>query len=218
MYESGRDIRTSFRLIHTSAAGVAAFLVTGLFSAGPAAVQCLYGSTFHEAGWMVRFLAAGAWFQMLEGTIGASLLALGQPRAVTSGNASRLVGVLVFVPAGYALARGTGLGGPLDGGFVGMLLGFFAADVLRYLVVVWLARRNGMSAAGTDCVLTLLIVVLGPTTAYVGEFLAERIISPLAPAKAQGFVLLLCQATLVVCAWGLRYWIRHRRNLGRRAA
>src|SRR5262249_47366207 len=98
LQQVGRDIRTAYVTVHTAAASFGAMLVTGMLAAGPAAVHFLYGPAYQEAGWILQFLAVGIWFQMLEGTAGASLLALGQARSLLVTNGSRLIGFLIFVP------------------------------------------------------------------------------------------------------------------------
>jgi O-antigen/teichoic acid export membrane protein len=249
MHQEGRDIRVSFGKVQARAAGFAALLVSGMLAAGPAAVHCLYGPLYHEAGWMVQFLAVGAWFQMLEGTLGASLLALGQARAVMTGNGARLLGVLVFVPLGYWLGHWIPLGtdyadprllaastagltaaplgdGPLLAatslaperpdyqGFIGMLLGFIAADAFRYLIVLRLARANGLSALAGDLVLGLLILVISPAAAFAGGGLADFFNAFVSGPRAQDVVRFLCQGALVVLLWGLLFllWSRGRRR------
>ncbi len=216
MHQEGRDIRLSFVKVQTRVAGFAALLVTGMLAAGTAGVRCLYGPLYYEAGWMLLFVAIGAWFQMLEGTIGASLLALGRPSALMLGNGSRLLGVLVFVPSGYWLGDQAKLGGPENGGLIGMLLGFIAADFSRYLVVIWVARVNGMSAVRVDVALSVLILAISPVAAFAGGYLAALCNAFVSNSKVQDFVLLFFQGGLVVLIWGLLFllWVRKRRGRG----
>jgi hypothetical protein len=145
----------------------------------------MYGDAYADAGWMLQIVAVGAWFQMLEGTLGATLLTLGQSRSLTVVNASRLIGVLVFVPGFYWLGQAIDVpwlqerlmvnGKVIEvptGAFLGMLLGFVASDFLRYLTVVFMARRNGMSAVSSDVLMSLLILVITPAVAFGGAFVA----------------------------------------------
>jgi O-antigen/teichoic acid export membrane protein len=221
MHQGGRDIRTTFSRVQMRAGGFGAMLVTGMLACGPAAVHCMFGDQFADAGWMLQFVAVGAWFQMLEGTIGASLLALGGARSVMVSNAARLAAVLVCVPAGYWLGDWAELGGPGWGGFIGMLLGFVVADLVRYLVVVWVARLHGLSVVGPDIALSVFIGLVSPAAAVAGGGLAEVLNGPIAHPKVQQSVVFLCQGALVVLAWGLLYllWSRGGRwRLGRRPA
>jgi O-antigen/teichoic acid export membrane protein len=213
MHHAGRDIRDTFGRVHGSATLFAALLVSGMLATGPAAVKSLYGDSYEDAGWMLQFVAVGAWFQMLEGTIGASLLTLGKPRALATGNGSRLVAVLIFVPAGYFLGQWAGWGGYLDGGFLGMLLGFIAADIARYFVVIWIARQNGMSAVPSDAKLSVLIVLISLVAILAGHFLAGLLDDGIPRAKVRALVIFLSQGTLIVVTWGLVYLLWFRRKL-----
>ncbi|MGL1278522.1 hypothetical protein ACSTJ6_23330, partial [Vibrio parahaemolyticus] len=75
-HQAGRDIRSEFPRIHCAAAGLAALLVSGMVVTGPAVVRVMYRSEYYDAGWIMQILAVGAWFSMLEGTVGALCLAL----------------------------------------------------------------------------------------------------------------------------------------------
>ncbi len=219
MHQEGRDIRTEFGRVHSTAAAFAALLVIGMLSAGPALCWTLYGSAYHDAGWMLPIVAVGAWFQMIEGTTGASLLALGKPVSVTAGNFSRLIGVLIFVPLGY-WAGGLnywGLEGSEphpQGSFIGILVGFIAADIIRYLVAVYLARINGMSGLHYDVAFSLLILVVSPVAHFAGTALAHQFVGPDARAKIQNLVEFFCQGILAVVLWGtvfLAWWAARKR-------
>jgi O-antigen/teichoic acid export membrane protein len=226
LHQSGRDIRVEFSRVHFTAAGFAALLVIGMLASGPAACRSLYGVAYHEAGWMLQLVAVGAWFQMLEGTTGASLLALGKASSITVGNFSRLVGVVILVPLGYWLGD-QWLGGQTEllgtktemGSFIGILMGFNAADFLRYLVTIYIARRNGMRGVRYDVALTLLIVLLSPLAAYGGATLAGLLTSPSLPPKAQAWIEFFCQGILAVLLWGMAAlaWWSFRRAKARRA-
>jgi O-antigen/teichoic acid export membrane protein len=202
LQQRGRDIRAAFVRVHTSAAAFAALLVTGLLSTGPTGVRAIYPATFVDAGWMVQFLAVGAWFQMLEGTAGAALLALGQPRAVLYSNFTKCVGLLVFVPLGFWLGGMTRFGG-----FVGMLVGFVVSDFVRYLVVVWVARWHGMSAWVYDVGLSVLIVALALAGTYVGDWLARAILGGVPQSRAQELLQFACEGVTVVLLWSVVYLV-----------
>jgi O-antigen/teichoic acid export membrane protein len=219
LHLAGEDIRKSFNKVHGSASVFAALLVTGMIAAGPAAVKCQLGDAFQQAGWMLQFVAVSAWFQMLEGTLGATLLTLGQSRSLAMVNATRLIGVAIFVPAGFFIGRHLYPESLMDrvslGGFIGMLVGFIASDFLRYLMVVWMARKNGMSALGSDITVSLLIALISPAAAFGGQWLAKPLTGYFTNDKMQALMVFLCQGLLVVVAWALVYllWIRKRHGL-----
>jgi O-antigen/teichoic acid export membrane protein len=237
LQQVGRDIRPAYVTVHSAAASFGAMLVTSMLATGPAAVHFLYGPAYREAGWMLQFLAVGAWFQMLENTAGISLLALGQARSLMVTNGSRLIGFLIFVPlfwwagkllgpapAPPVLAAGTVglLGSPLgqgpllaasslfperptptcwEGTFLGLLVGFVAADVLRYLVTIWLARREGMSAWRYDLGLSALIVLFSLASYAVGRRLALLWLGFVGQTRWNAFADFLCVGTIAVLFW-----------------
>jgi O-antigen/teichoic acid export membrane protein len=158
LYEATQDIRGSFHRVHPLAAGLSAFLATGLIAAGPIAVKCLYGPRYEAAAWMVQLLGIGAWLKMLE-SIGSSVLwAVGKPRATAINNAAKLVALLILVPAAYWL-----------GGMQGLILGFVGAEFIRYLLTMWAVRGQGLMVLVYDIPLSLLIVAIGGIATYVGR-------------------------------------------------
>jgi O-antigen/teichoic acid export membrane protein len=183
-----------------------------MLAAGPAAVHWVYGPEYHEAGWMLQFLAVGGWFQMLEVTAGVSLLALGKARSLLVSVLSRLVGLMLFAPLGWWVGGMLGPagvrepGGPpvyWEGSFVGLLVGFIAADALRYLMVVWLAHLEGMSAWKYDLGLSALIVGYSLGGYAIGQALTGLLLGG-EPRSAwlTALVEFLCIGTVVVLAWG----------------
>ena len=91
--------------------------------AGRDIISVLYDPRYLEGGWMVQFLALGAWFTVKEYTNGNVLLALGDARWLAACNGSKVAGLVVLVPLGFSL-----------GGFPGAVLGLAGADFIRYVV------------------------------------------------------------------------------------
>jgi hypothetical protein len=128
------------------------------------------------------------------------------------------VGVFVFVPLGYWLGGldywgEGGLEPHPQGAFVGILAGFIAADFVRYLVVVYLAWRNGMSGVRYDAALSVLIVLLSPAAYYGGAAVARplatacarlaQLLSLTTSPKLETFLEFFCQGIAAVLLWGL---------------
>ena len=121
-----------------------ALLVSGLASVGPFLVPILYDSRYVEAGWIVSFLAAASWFQILESTNGAALLAIGRSDWMASGNAAKLLGMFALIPLGFWL-----------GGLPGALTGLVSGEVLRYSVSAIGVGRRGHKVLSSDLLMTL---------------------------------------------------------------
>jgi O-antigen/teichoic acid export membrane protein len=208
LQQAGREIRGEFAGVHRRAAAFAAVMVTGLLACGPTAVRAVYPPDFHAAGWMVVFLAVGAWFQMLEATAGAALLARGKAGAITISNGTKFLGLLLFVPTGFWL--GNQLSTPLrlgefawHGRLSGMLLGFVASDVARYFMVIFIARCHGMSAWRYDVFFSVFIVLIGLGAANAGQWAAGHVLGAEPSTRAEQFLLLVCQGAFVVVFWSL---------------
>jgi O-antigen/teichoic acid export membrane protein len=118
-------------------------VVSALIACGPYLVGTLYDSRYSEAGWILQYLAAMAWFQILECTNGAALLAHGRVAWVAAGGVSKVLGLAVLVPVGYHL-------GALPGALVALVL----SDFLKYLTVAAGATLLGLRGFGPDAFLT----------------------------------------------------------------
>jgi len=192
LLRAGRAPGEVFASIHLASGIAGALLIAGLLATGPTAVLCLWDQRYHEAGWMLRWLAVGAWFQILEANAGSVLFARGQAHISAASNAAKAATLFALVPAGFAF-----------GGLSGLILGFIAGDVVRYLVTALAVRRRGLPVLRHDLPLTALVFVLG--------FGAGRLVESL---WGEGFLIdgrrdwatlllrLGAAAALVVVTWG----------------
>lgn len=137
-----------------------ATLVTGLIACGPLLVRGLYDDRYVEASWMLQYLAAAAWLQLLESTNGAVLLAKGRLQWHTASYASKVAGLLVLVPAGF-----------WAGGLRGAIIGLVAADAAKYVVSAAGVARCGVRVVWRDAGLTALIALLSAGAIATGALL-----------------------------------------------
>jgi O-antigen/teichoic acid export membrane protein len=138
-----------------------AVLVAGLIATGPALIRLLWTPDYEAAGWMLQWLAVGAWFRIVQITSGSVLLALGKAQWVAAGNAAKVVAMIVLIPLGFSYFS-----------FAGGIAGFALADVLKYLVTAWGARRAGLPGWRVEILMTsvtALLVALGLLTAGAVE-------------------------------------------------
>lgn len=133
-------------------------IASGLFACGPGLIHLLYDSRYAEAGWIVRFLAAGAWFQILEATCGAVLLALGRVPWMATGSAAKLVGLVVLLPLGFHL-----------GGFRGALAGLVLAEAVKYLVAATGVALQRMPGLRLDAAVTGMVVAIAAAGSFAGS-------------------------------------------------
>lgn len=123
-------------------------IVAGLFACGPALIRIMYDPRYHQAGWILQFLAAAAWFQILEATCGAALLALGRVPWMAGGSAAKLASLLVLIPLGFHLD-----------GFRGALVGLVLAEAGKYLVAAAGVAVLRLPGFRLDLGMTALVVV-----------------------------------------------------------
>jgi O-antigen/teichoic acid export membrane protein len=107
-------------------------------------VSLLYDARYHEAGWIVQYLACGAWFFALEATNGAALLACDRAQWVAFSNGAKLVGMIVMIPIGFAFW-----------GFPGAVACYAGSDVFKWIVSCVGISRLNLAAWPRDIVYTL---------------------------------------------------------------
>jgi O-antigen/teichoic acid export membrane protein len=120
--------------------------IAGLVACGPELIELLYDPRYGDAGWMLQLLALGVWLQVPQTLSGTALLAVGQPRWVAVGNAMKLLGMGILVPAGYAVFDVRGAIG-----------GLAIAEAFRWGTFVFAMGRRGLPTLAVDLGCTLLL-------------------------------------------------------------
>jgi O-antigen/teichoic acid export membrane protein len=188
------DLKDLFARVRLPLLLGAAAMVTGLVACGPFLVRILYDARYEQAGWILQFLAVMAWFQILEATIGAALLAEGATRWVAASSAAKLVGMVTLLPLGFHL-----------GGFPGALAGLVLSEVLKYLAATVGLARRGLRGIALDGLLTVAIALVSGAGLLAGHWVTARL-----PGKAPGFLASALVAGGVWAAIGLWYLRRER--------
>jgi O-antigen/teichoic acid export membrane protein len=99
---------------------------------GQEVVDLLFDPRYHQAGWMLRVLAAGSVGTLVIGTAEMLFVASGESRAHLVHKASGAVLFVAAMAVGYALAE-----------FKGVLIGMSAGRILGYLPMAVLLKRRG---------------------------------------------------------------------------
>jgi O-antigen/teichoic acid export membrane protein len=190
VFQQGVGFPTSFRKIHPWSAGLGAFLTAGMVSTGPAFIDCLFKPDYEAAGWMLQLVALSAWIAILEKNSGCILWVLGNPRYQAIGMGAKLLASPLCAWAGYALA---GLGG--------MIVGFAAAELLRYAVTVLALRDQRLPVLRYD---------LGLTGAVAATWMLTRWVDSLFAGPMQPALRLSVEMATVVLVWlglaGIALW------------
>ncbi len=138
-------------------------IVSSLVACGPFLVRFIYDPRYLEAGWLLQFLSATAWFQILECTNGAALLAKGHVRWVAAGSAAKIVGMLAAIPIGFRL-----------GGFEGAMVGLVVSEIMKYLTAAAGAAWAGLAGFGRDALFTAAIAGISAAGFAAGRLVLER--------------------------------------------
>lgn len=168
--------RVRLLLLLLGGAGISCMILLG-----PAAIRVLYDNRYQSAGWILQFLAAGAWFQILATTDGDALLALGQPKWIAACNVAKVLAMLALLPTGFHYF------GP-----AGALAGMSLAEIPKYLVVAARARRCGLPGWGVELGMTGAILLCGVAAFGLG---------PAAPDLLGPWVKLLLASACLAIVW-----------------
>ncbi len=171
-------------------------IASTLLACGPSLVRLLYDSRYVEAGWILQYLSASAWFQILECTNGAALLALGRVRWVAAGNAAKVLGMVAFIPLGFHF-----------GGFPGAQAGLAGSDLAKYLTVAIGAAVARLGGFAGDVLLTALVA----GTSTLGIAAGRLLVAPRAPEIAT-LAISFAAAALPWVAVALYYLVTQRRR------
>lgn len=155
----GEELQPTFVRYRRPGLLIGGWGLAGVCGGGDAAISFLYHSNYSNAGWILQWLALGAWFgQVLQGSYSSALIALGLPRLSSLSSLVKLLGMLVLIPVGFHL-----------GGFPGAVIGYTLSDVLRYGIAVWVSRVAGVGALWSDLRLTAWLA----TTAFAAWGLVD---------------------------------------------
>jgi uncharacterized protein (TIGR03382 family) len=145
-----------------------AALVAGLVASGPPLIRVLYDRRYVDAGWILQFLAATAWFQVLEVTNGAALLAKGHVKWVAAGSGVKVIAMAAIIPVGFWL-----------GGFPGALIALVVCEALKYLTAATGTSLAGLGGLWRDTLLTCAVAASAAVAFGVGEVTVRRTSSAL---------------------------------------
>lgn len=171
-----------------------ALVVTGLIASGPFLILVLYDRRYADAAWIIQFLGAMTWFQILENANASALLAKGRADWMAAGNGAKLAGMVVFLWLGFAMA-----------GFPGALLGLVLAEAMKYAISANGIARCGLPVLAQDMVFTAVIAAVSWAGFAIGSEVSARFQSNLLAFLAAG--------TLAAGFWAavvLRFWSQGR--------
>ena len=137
--EGGQSLRRKMRWarIALMSAALPAFCILVVW--GQDVVDLLYDPRYHEAGWILQILAAGA--------IARAISLTSMPVILACGDSFRHM--LLMASRSVMLIAAMAVGGWL-GGMRGLVIGVAVTDLLNYPTLAWAVRRHGMWMPGLD--------------------------------------------------------------------
>ena len=139
-----------------------------------------------------------------------ALLALGRPKWVAAGNASKLVGMVLLIPLGYS-----------GFGFPGAVVALACTELLHYAGTTLGAYRSKVACLGQDARFSGLVLLTAGAGLAVAHFVAPAIRAiGFRPAKLGTLAELLIITLAAGSAWGYAYLMhrRHYRRAGEQVA
>jgi len=191
---SGGDLKRLFGRVRVPFLIGGAAVVSGLIACGPPLIRILYDYRYESAGWMVQFLAVMVWFQILECTNSAALLARGNVNWMAAGSASKVAGMLLLIPLGFHMY-----------GFPGALVALVLSEVVKYITAaVGIAIRGLQGFAGDAAFSAAIAAVAG---AAIG---CQHMVGAANGHKYRAFAVTAVIAGGIWAAVALAYWRRER--------
>lgn len=161
LVQPGGD-RDKLRSVHRTMGLLAAYMITGLIAVGPMFFEAFFKPEYHGAGLYVQILAAGTWFSVLQYMNETVLIAHRHSRPLAFAQMAKLV---VLIPCMWFGWKWFGL--------IGLVIGFKAPEVFRYVILAVLVHRRGFALAWDDFTLTLIIALGSVFTLWVGTLLDD---------------------------------------------
>ncbi len=158
--DAGLDLHPVYRETRMPILAVGGLVVAAVAASGEPFIAWLYDERYHEAGWMLQFLALGAWFQLADAPARSILLTLGQSRWMPALSVVKMLGVLIGLPVGFAL-----------GGIGGGIAALVVADGLAWLVACFATHRQGFGTTVADLGVTVAVGL----SAWIGMLAASRV-------------------------------------------
>jgi O-antigen/teichoic acid export membrane protein len=142
LHEQLASVRAKFMM--TAAVG---FSLAAAF--GDLPIKILYDQRYSAASWMLPILIAGSWSTILAIVNESTLLGLGKPRYSAIANGSKFAALLITLPLSAKLY-----------GLFGGLIAVAAADVFKYIPILFGQRRERISFGRQDLLLTVAVIAM----------------------------------------------------------
>jgi len=147
----------------------AGWAFSGLLAGGPTATRLLYDERYQGAGWAIQLLSIGGWFFAMALTHRSALLAIGRTYWLAFASTAKLIGMFVFIPAGYYIGASI----EPDMAFPGAVLGFSVSEVLQHATTSYAVSRVGLRTIRLDSMLTVFVAIVGVLGAFAARLMVD---------------------------------------------
>jgi hypothetical protein len=131
---------------------------------------------------MIPFIALGQWFRILSIPPANALFAQGTPQWLVAANGAKVLGYIVFVPAGFQALE-----------MRGALVGFAAGEAVGFLTYVFGLRHHEITMGFDDLRASAFVFLTGVAGWWIARALVE--------ADVHRVVALLAAGLATVSAW-----------------
>lgn len=138
------DLRRKVGPARFAVLAITSLILSSAISLADEFITLLYDARYENAGTILTILLIGTWFSILNALADNVMLGLRKPAGTALANGLKLAAIVGSLP--FALSYG---------GFVGALIVFVFADLIRYLVLAAGVRRAGLGFSRQDILLTL---------------------------------------------------------------
>ena len=128
------------------------FIATGLamgIALADSFIYTVYDERYHAAGFFLTVLLVGTWFSTLATISDSIMMGVGKPSGVAFSNGAKLAVIVALLP--YLLA---------NYGINAALAVFVLAEVVRYVILMWQKRSQGIGFARQDIIATVIFIAL----------------------------------------------------------
>jgi O-antigen/teichoic acid export membrane protein len=149
-----------------------ALSVSGLVAIAPGFIRTFFRAEYHDVAIILQVFALVVWLRVLQYNSSSALLAMGDTKIQASSNMVKLVGLAVFVAAGFY--AGSALSDHRLAGLFGAIAGIALAELAKYGALAYAWARSDWSKLKPDVKATLELSVVC-SLVVAGHFLTRSL-------------------------------------------
>jgi PST family polysaccharide transporter len=169
----GQPLVPVYQMVQRQLLTVGGAAIAGLLATGAPAIELLLDPRWQAGGAMLWPLALSQWFRIMAIPGANAVFALGYPNLLVVGNATKVLGYLLFVPLGVYLGQ---LGGSV---VLGALTGFAIGEAMSVITYRVALKRLGFEVGWQELQWCLRLAVSVALLAVSRHFLESQALHPI---------------------------------------